>query len=81
MTSDDDLHSLASMQLLKKVNDPVSLQILSDVLEQQQIEFLVENIGMNALMPLPGIIEARVIVAEGDLERARQVLIDLEMEG
>ncbi len=64
---------------LLKVSDPVTLQILSDMLESKHILFRVENAGMNALMPLPTVMDARVLVDEGDLVAAEQVVQDMEL--
>ncbi len=69
---------LFRMQLLKKINDPISLQILCDLLESGGINHRVEGAGMNSLLPLPGLIEARVLVDEEDLEAASAVLADIE---
>jgi len=65
---------------LLKISDPVLLQILSDALESKNIIFRVENAGMNALMPLPSVMDARVLVAEEDRLAAELVLRDLEMD-
>jgi len=64
---------------LIKISDPVSLQILSDVLASKNIVFRVENAGMNALMPLPAVMDARVLVAEEDQVAAEQIVQDLEL--
>jgi len=64
---------------LLKLSNPVSLQILSDVLESKNILFRVENAGMNALMPLPTVMDARVLVAEEDQVAAEQIVQDLEL--
>jgi len=66
---------------LLKLSDPVSLQILSDALEARHINFRVENAGMNALMPLPTVMDARVLVEENDQAAAKLILHDLEMDG
>ena len=66
------------MKLLKKVNDQISLQILCDLLDSGGIAFRVEGAGMNSLMPLPGLIEARVLVDEQDMETALGLLADIE---
>ena len=68
------------MKLLKKVNDQISLQILCDLLDSGGIAFRVEGAGMNSLMPLPGLIEARVLVDERDLEAGLGLLADIEGE-
>lgn len=68
------------MQLLKKVNDQMTLQILSDLLESGGIAFRIEGAGMNALMPLPGVIEARVMVDVHDYEAACALLAELDKE-
>jgi len=65
---------------LLKISDPVLLQILTDALESKNIIFRVENAGMNALMPLPSVMDARVLVAEEDRVAAKLVLRDLEMD-
>ncbi|MDQ6982088.1 MAG: DUF2007 domain-containing protein [Mariprofundus sp.] len=65
---------------LLKVSDPVTLHILSDVLESKQILFRVENAGMNALMPLPTVMDARVLVAEEDLVAAKLIVHDLGLD-
>jgi len=66
------------MQLLKKIADPVLLQILCDALGERGIGFRVDNAGMNALLPLPGVMDARVMVGDDDIKAARQVLADLQ---
>jgi len=66
------------MQLLKKVNDQITLQILCDLLESGGIVHCVEGAGMNSLLPLPGLIEARVLVDEGDMEAAQALLNEME---
>ncbi len=64
---------------LIRISDPVSIQILSDALESRQIVFRIDNAGMNALMPLPTVMDARVLVAEDDLPAAELILSDLEL--
>ena len=71
---------LTAMQLLKKMNDQISLQILCDLLESGDIAYRVEGAGMNSLMPLPGLIEARVFVNDYDMEAAQRLLIEVERE-
>jgi len=66
---------------LIRIADPVSLQILCDALAERAIVFRVDNAGMHALMPLPGVMDARILVEESDLSAARLVLNDLEMSG
>jgi len=73
------VHKLLRMIELLKVSDPVTLQILSDMLESKHILFRVENAGMNALMPLPTVMDARVLVDEDDLVAAEQVVQDMEL--
>jgi len=65
------------MKLLSKITDMVALQILCDVLDEKGIEYRVDDAGMHALMPLPGITDARVMVHGADMEAAEQVLRDL----
>ena len=69
---------LFRMQLLKKVNDQITLQILCDLLESGGIGYRVDGAGMNSLMPLPGLIEARVLVEDQDMEAALGLLSDIE---
>jgi len=64
---------------LVRLSDPVSLQILSDVLVERNIIFRIDNAGMNALMPLPTVMDARVMVAEEDIKAAEMILNDLEL--
>jgi len=64
---------------LVRLSDPVSLQILSDVLVERNIIFRIDNAGMNALMPLPTVMDARVMVAEEDIKAAEMILSDLEI--
>jgi len=66
------------MQLLKKVNDQVTLQIICDLLESGGFQYRVEGAGMNSLMPLTGLIEARIMVDEEDFELAQGLLADME---
>jgi len=64
---------------LIKLSDPVSIQILRDALESKQIIFRIDNAGMNALMPLPTVMDARVMVAEEDKLAADLIVADLEL--
>jgi len=66
------------MVLLSRIADPVLLQILCDALASREIVYRVENAGMNALMPLPGVMDARVLVVEREYDAAQLVLQDLE---
>jgi len=64
---------------LIRITDPVTLQITCDVLEEKNIVFSVENGGMNALMPVPGLMFARLLVGEKDESAARQIISDLQL--
>ncbi len=64
---------------LIKLSNPVSIQILSDELESRGIIFRIDNAGMHALMPLPTVMDARVLVAEEDKSAADQIVTDLEL--
>ncbi|GAV20333.1 hypothetical protein MMIC_P1298 [Mariprofundus micogutta] len=64
---------------LIKLSDPVLLQVLTDALAERNILFRVDNAGMNALMPLPSVMDARVLIAEDDIKAAELVLNDLEL--
>jgi len=64
---------------LIRISDPVSIQILSDALESRNIRFRIDNAGMNALMPLPTVMDARVLVAEEDYVAAELIVSDLEL--
>ena len=64
---------------LIRIADPVSLQILCDALAERAIIFRVDNAGMNALMPLPVVMDARILVEERDLTAAELIVRDLEM--
>ncbi len=66
------------MKLLKKVGDPVTLQVLCDALRERGIFFQVDNTGMNALLPVPGLMDARVMVEDEDMSAAELVLADIE---
>jgi len=72
-------HKLSRMIELIKLSDPVLLQMLSDALEEHEIFFRIDNAGMNALMPLPTVMDARVLVAEDGIESAKQILTELEL--
>jgi len=65
---------------LIRISDPVLLQIISDALVSRGIDFHTNNAGMNALMPLPTVMDACVLVAEDDKLAADQILQDLEMD-
>ncbi len=69
------------MKLLARISDQVLLQVLSDALSERGIGFRIDNAGMNGLMPLPVVMDARVMVAEEDLSAANLVLADLEIPG
>jgi len=64
---------------LIRIADPVSLQILCDALAERSIVFRVDNAGMNALMPLPIVMDARILVEESDVNAAELIVRDLEM--
>jgi len=64
---------------LIKLSDPVTIQILRDTLESRKIIFRIDNAGMNALMPLPTVMDARVMVAEEDKMAADLIIQDLEL--
>jgi len=66
------------MVLLKRISDQLQLRILCDALMDRGIVYQVDNQGINALMPVPGLFDARLMVAEDDLAQARQVLADIE---
>ncbi len=65
---------------LIKISDPVLLQVISDALASRGIDFHINNAGMNALMPLPTVMDARLLVAEDDKFAAEQILHDLEID-
>ncbi len=66
------------VHLLKKTTDPVELQAVVDALHTRGIECRVENAGMRALLPLPDVMDARVLVHDRDRIAAEQVLRDLQ---
>lgn len=68
------------MQTLIRLNDTISLQALGDALDDRGIAYRVDNAGMNALMPLPDVMDMRVFVEAQDLEEAQQVVRDLGLE-
>jgi len=65
------------MELLTRTHDRVELQVLCDALAAVGIPYQVDDQGINALMPVPGLFDARLMVAKGDLEAARLVLADI----
>lgn len=58
----------------------MTLQILCDLLESAGIGYRVEGAGMNSLLPLPGLIEARILIEDKDYEAAQMILADIEGE-
>lgn len=68
------------MQLLKELTDPVTLQVLADALQERGISYHIDGAGMRALLPLSGLTDARVMVADEDMAAAVQVLRDLDLE-
>ncbi|MDX8391703.1 MAG: DUF2007 domain-containing protein [Mariprofundaceae bacterium] len=68
------------MPNLIKLSDPISLQVLSDALNDCAIEFRVDNAGMHALMPLPDVMDMRIWVEEHDLAAAQRIVSDLKLE-
>ncbi|MDQ6959416.1 MAG: DUF2007 domain-containing protein, partial [Mariprofundaceae bacterium] len=72
-------HSLSAMQCLTKTADPVTLQILCDALAEKGIEYRVNDSGIRALLPLPGVTDARIMVRGADMEAAKQVQYDLDI--
>ncbi len=69
------------MQMLIRLNDAISLQILGDALDDLGINYRVDNAGMHALMPLPDVMDMRVFVDAADLDMARQLVRDLGLGG
>jgi len=67
------------MKFLTKTIDPVILQVICDALEEKGIAYRVDDEGMRALLPLPGITDARVMVHGADMDAAEQVLHDLDI--
>lgn len=67
------------MHLLKKLSDPVDLRVLCDALGERRIRFRVDHAGINALMPLPGLMDVHVMVNDDDAAAARRILDDLGM--
>jgi len=65
------------MQCLIKIADPITLQILCDALDERGIAYRVDDAGMRALLPLPGITDARIMVHDADMEAANRVQHDL----
>jgi len=65
------------MQMLVRLNDAISVQALTDALDEIGIGCRVDNAGMHALMPLPDVMDMRVFVHAADLVVARQVVSDL----
>jgi len=72
---------LRHMIELMKISDQVLLQVICDALGSRSICFRVENEGMHALMPVPGLMDARILVEEADLAAAIMILDDLELNG
>ncbi len=68
------------MQMLIRLEDPVSLQALADTLTDFGIGYRVDNAGMHALMPLPDVMDMRIFVADGDFAAACRIARDLGME-
>ena len=60
-----------------RVNDPVELQVLCNALRARGIAYSVDHAGMHGLMPLPDIMDVRLMVEAEDMTAARQVLTDL----
>jgi len=67
------------MECVAKLADPVALQVLADALEAAGVGFRIEDAGMRALLPLPGVMDARVMVEDAGVPAARRVLRDLGM--
>lgn len=65
------------MILLLEMHDAVALPLLCRELEARGIEYHVENAGMHALLPLPGVMDVRVLVAENDYDAAMRIAGDL----
>lgn len=69
------------MQMLIRMNDTVSLQVLGAALSDFGIAYRVDNAGMHALMPLPDIMDMRIFVNDADLDAARRIVCDLGLGG
>lgn len=67
------------MKLLFKTDNPVSMQILCDALDDQGIEWRVDGTFGTAIAPGTTLFTPRLMVEEGQLELAEQVLADLGM--
>jgi len=65
------------VELLTRINDPVRLQVLCDALRARGIAYSVDHAGMHALMPLPDVMDVRLMVEAQDMAAARRVLADV----
>jgi hypothetical protein len=65
---------------LTTLNNPIEAQVLQGLLEEQGIDFLMELSESSALSEIfsPQKGYARVRVFKGDLDRAKEILADLE---
>lgn len=67
-------------KLLKELADPVMLHALTEALQERGIACRIDGAGMQSLLPLPGVMDARVMVEEEAWPAAVQVLRDLGLE-
>jgi len=65
------------VELLRRISDPVELQVLCDALRARGIAYNVDHAGMHDLMPLPNVMDVRLMVEAEDLTAARNILTDL----
>jgi len=63
---------------LIRISNPVTLQITCDALDDKKIVYRVENAGMNALLPVPDLMSARILIDDESLAAAEQIISDLE---
>ncbi len=67
------------MPKLLTLSDPVSLQVLSDALNERGIGFRVDNAGMHALMPLPDVMDISIFVEAEDMDAGQRIVEDLKL--
>lgn len=65
------------MRLLIRLQDPFKARLIQDALSRRGIECRLEGQGMQALMPLAGIFDVRILVRKEDHDAAMAVLADL----
>ena len=66
---------------LLRTNDVVTISFIESLLRDAEIEYFVADQNMSILEGSLGVLPRRVLVSEGSVEKARQLLLDAGITG